>query len=214
MVDINPSLFWESIGLMNNARDSFLIRPDEESYWQSGKIDADKVFTKAQEHGQKSFEVILEYGCGDGRIARFMSANCDTLICVDIAKSVLELAYKQLNNRFGINNVLYKVAYECGELKDTADFIYSMQVIQHNPPDEQKNIIQNIYRFLKPGGLACVHFAALETKPDYQNCNSCMCFTREQVEELAAVFDNYEITLENFGGASEEDYFVWGNKNV
>lgn len=213
MVNINPVLFWEGIGQQSNARDSFLIRPDEESYWQSGRLDANFLLDGVKKRGKEKLGTILEYGSGDGRIARFMSSECKMFVCVDIADSVLNLADKNLTG-FGIKNVRYELADKLNNTKDFADFVYSMQVIQHNPPDEQKNIIQNIYRFLKPGGLACVHFAALETKPDYQNCNSCMCFTREQVEELAAVFDNYEITLENFGGASEEDYFVWGNKNV
>ena len=207
-VIINPKSFWENIGQSPRARDSFLIRTDEESYWQSGQDDAEYIFTEAQKQGQKQFGTVLEYGSGDGRIARFMSAKCNEFICADIAESVLNLARQQLTERFGLDNVRYSLIESLESQENFADFVYSSQVIQHNPPHEQKQIMANIYRFLKPGGMACVYLPSLEAIPGYQNGPTCMCFTREQAEELAQAFDSYEIVLHNC------EYLVWGKKNM
>ena len=206
-VTIDPKSFWEAIGRTDKARDSFLIRADEESYWQSGEGDADFIFREAKKHGKNNFHTILEYGSGDGRIARFMSAKCDEFICTDIAESVLNLARQQLTERFGLSNIRYAVIESLEAQESFADLIYSMQVVQHNPPQEQKRIMSNIYRFLKPGGLACIALSSLKDNPGYENGPTCMCFTYEQVEDLARVFDSYKIAHR------AGEYLVWGMKD-
>lgn len=146
-VIIDPKNYWENIGQSPRARDSFLIRGDEESYWQSGQDDAEYIFTEAQKHGQKQFGTVLEYGSGDGRIGRFMSAKCDELICADIAESVLNLARQQLTERFGLDNVQYSLIESLESQENFADFVYSSQVVQHNPPHEQKRIMAKYSSF-------------------------------------------------------------------
>ncbi len=199
MVNINPERFWEIIGSNENARDSFLIRDTEEEYLQSGKKNAERFVKKAE-----CLDVTVEYGSGDGRVASFVAPKCKEFYCVDIAASVLGLARKRLEG-YGFSNVKYKLATEFKD-KEFADFVYSYQVIQHNPVDEQFRIMQRIYSYLKPGGRAYVHLAALETKPEYVNSDTCMCFTKEEAEALASSVE-WEYTLElNY------DYFVWARK--
>lgn len=234
-ITINPATFWETAGLAANPRDNFLICPTEEEYWESGKVDAAYFIEGAKKRIKNlKTKTVMDYGPGDGRVARFVADACKKIYCVDIAKSVVSLAEQQFS-LLGIKNAEFKTV---GELAETGqltgiggnnkngfiDLLYCYQVIQHNPPDEQKSIMQRIYDYLKPGGLACVHFAKLENKPGYINGPTCMCFTLEQVKELAGgVFgkdnhgnDNYEIEEKIIGKAQEyfgaPDYFVWGYK--
>jgi 2-polyprenyl-3-methyl-5-hydroxy-6-metoxy-1,4-benzoquinol methylase len=211
-VTINPKEFWQKAGESKSPRNNFLIRPTEEEYWATGKIDADGI-AKGVKKRKGKLGTVVEYGCGDGRVALHMAAKCKEIRCVDIAESVLNLAKKELTER-GVENASFCVVEKAEE--GFADFAYSLQVVQHNPEAEQKAIMQRIYGYLKPGGLACVHLAALETKPGYQNCSTCMCFTREQAEELASVFDEYEIELAALAAkkSNSGDYFVWGRKKV
>lgn len=232
-ITIDPTTFWESAGQSTNSRDNFSICPTEEEYWESGKVDASYFIEGAQKRIKNlKAKIIMDYGPGDGRVARFVAPSSKKIYCVDIAKSVVALAEHQFN-QFGIKNAEFKTVHELTGPKETGesqkttdlkdsnfiDFLYCYQVIQHNPPDEQKAIMQRIYDYLKPGGLACIHFAKLENKPGYVNGPACMCFTLEQVKELAGgVFgdDNYEIEEMIIGKAQEyfgaTDYFVWAHK--
>ena len=230
-ITIDPATFWETAGLATNPRDNFLICPTEEEYWESGKVDASYFIEGAKKRIKNlKTKTVMDYGPGDGRVARFVADACKKIYCVDIARSVVGLAEQQFK-QFGIKNTEFKTVSDLTESQKAnfVDFLYSYQVIQHNPPDEQKAIVQRIYDCLKPGGLACIHFAKLENKPGYVNGPGCMCFTLEQVKELAGgVFgdgdreagdgagDNYEIEEEIIGKAQEyfgaTDYFVWGYK--
>lgn len=215
-ITIDPVTFWEQAGQSSNPRDNFMICPTEDQYWESGKIDA-AYFANGAKKRKKRLTNVMDYGCGDGRVARFIALTSKKIYCTDIAKSVTSLAEHQLS-QLGIKNFEFKAVDELttSNKKDFIDFLYCYQVIQHNPPDEQKAIMQRIYNYLKPGGLACVHFAKLENKPGYINGPTCMCFTLEQVKELSSVFDNYEIEDKIIGPAQEyfnaSDYFVWGYK--
>ena len=75
-VTINPKSFWETIGqAAPRPRDSFLMCPDEERYWESGQRHTDFILNQAQKR-HANLDVVVEYGCGDGRIARFVSPHC------------------------------------------------------------------------------------------------------------------------------------------
>lgn len=226
-ITIDPTTFWEAAGQAANPRDNFLICPTEEEYWESGRVDASYFIEGAQKRlkktgsaAKKKLGTVMDYGPGDGRVARFVADACKKIYCVDIASSVASLAEKQFN-RFGIKNGEFSTVKSISDNNKNGfiDFLYCYQVIQHNPPDEQKTIMQRIYDYLKPGGLACIHFAKLENKPGYVNGPACMCFTLEQVNELVGgVFgnDNYEIEEMIIGKAQEyfgaTDYFVWAQK--
>jgi cytidyltransferase-like protein len=197
---IDPKSFWEAVGHKPTARENFLPRPNEDDYWASGKFDAERILSEACRRGAK-FDSVIEYGSGDGRIARYVAPNCNKLTCVDVAQSVLDLAKAQLTDRFHLENVEYALADDMPK----CDFLYSLQVLQHNPLDEQKRIMKRIHDSLKPGGLACVHFAAIETKPGYENTSTCTCFTKSEVDELAKVFDSYDVV-------TNRDHYVWGRK--
>ncbi len=210
MVNINPTSFWDNAGKMPNARRSFLQRDSETKYWESGEIDANYMLDKGI-----SFKTAMEYGSGDGRIAKFIAPLCEKFYCVDIAQSVLDLVKEQMDIA-GIENVEYLLATE---IRDTefVDFVYSFQVVQHNPLQEQYAIFQRIYNVLRKDGTACIHLAAMESKPGYVNSNTCMCFTKQQAFELAN-FVNWEYTIDtypmasNVGIVNDYDYFVWAKK--
>jgi len=205
-VNVDPAAFWGHIGKNQGARSSFLQRPTEDAYWASGQQNAKYLLRR-----MPSPKVAVEYGSGDGRIARFMAPRCERFVCVDIARSVLDLAQAQLT-KAGILNVEYRLAGEFAET-DFADLVYCFQVVQHNPVAEQFRIFARIHSYLRPGGVACIHLAAAESIPGYQNISTCMRFTRSEAEELATSVD-WRFTIERRPLAPDIpfDHLVWAQK--
>jgi len=209
-VSIDPEKFWERIGKGKHPRKSFLSRDSEGAYWKSGETAAGN-FMQYAPPGSKT---VMEYGSGDGRIARFVAPCCETFYCVDIAQSVLELARKELEGT-GLRNVIYALA-PLIRGREFVDYIYCDQVVQHNPENEQRRIIERIHRWLRVGGRACIHLPAAESHPEYDNKKSCMMFTREQVKTLAESVDwQYEILMslkERKRPPQRYSYYIYATK--
>ena len=189
-------------------RDQFLPANSEEEYNSSGKTDTYQLLDRLRDFTSNKLDLVLEYGCGDGRVARFMAKECENLICLDVSPFVLEATEEKMieHNNY---NVTYILA-DNFDKENIADFIYSLQVLQHNPYDEQIQIIKKIQKALKPNGIACIHLPKLENRPEYENCDTCMCFTKEQVLEFGKYFS--EFVLDDDVETQWNDYFLWCKK--
>jgi len=176
-------------GKVNTAQ--FLPSDSDEYYMETGKNNANLIISAYKKKSKKKLINVAEVGVGDGRIAVEISKHCDNLTCVDINSYVLE-ATKERFNRFGVTNAEFILADEF-DAENKYDLVYCCQVIQHNPKDMQIAIINQIKKALKPSGIAFIHLPKLENKESYQNCDTCMCFTREQAEELGSYFSECEI---------------------
>jgi len=100
------------------------------------------------------FKSALDFGCGVGRITRFLAKNYEECYGVDISDTMIELA-KQYNQ--GISNCKFVVNPEKNLSmfsNNYFDLVYSRIVLQHIP--ERKIIkfyIQEFVRILKKNGL-------------------------------------------------------------
>lgn len=171
----------------------FLPVESEEDYNASGKSNVEDLIYKLYNFYIENLNCVVDYGCGDGRMAQFMSEQCKKLICVDVNETILNLAKKRLSNK---NNISFIIDKDFN-LDNSVDFIYCFQVIQHNPYEEQIEIINKIYKALRKNGVACIHFPKIENHPEYKNNNFCMRFSYEQIENLVKnIFHcNYNITI-------------------
>lgn len=99
--------------------------------------------------------ICLEYGCGLGRITRALAPHFHKTIGVDISKSHLDHA-RRYAKRDGILGIEWQHLASVDSLDQLpqVDVIYSMIVLQHNPPPVIDRIIAAFARILKPGGLA------------------------------------------------------------
>jgi len=102
-----------------------------------------------------SFKTCLEYGCGLGRVTYWLAKRFETVLGYDISKSHLQLA-KQYLNGIGIQNVSLKYISQPQEIGNfpKVDVVYSVIVLQHNPPPIIRLIIQELIRALRSGGIA------------------------------------------------------------
>jgi 2-polyprenyl-3-methyl-5-hydroxy-6-metoxy-1,4-benzoquinol methylase len=203
--------------LKSNSRDYFSPTETEELYNETGRVNAESLIKEYKfRTGNKKIDSILEYGCGDGRVAQYTAKECKHMTCLDITPAVLKKAEERLINS-GITNAIYQIGDEY-QGSETVDFIYCLQVLQHNNEEDQFLILNKIKEALKSTGLACIHFPKFENRiGGYINHATCMCFTYEQVEFLVSPFSEYEIVTQAFYSSIHdanviEDYFVWVKK--
>lgn len=94
---------------------------------------------------------ILDFGCGLGRVGSHFALMCEHYIGVDISKPHLTQA-KMYFNSIGIANYEFMLLEKFLKLQEIADLIFSVIVLQHNPPPVIGYLIDQMCRALKPGG--------------------------------------------------------------
>ncbi|MBO9665172.1 class I SAM-dependent methyltransferase [Dokdonella sp.] len=109
----------------------------------------------------------LEYGCGLGRVTRHLAPHFQRTIGVDISAPHLDLA-RELAASDGVRGIDWIHLGTLDTLDDLpeVDFIYSVIVLQHNPPPVIERILSTFARILKPGGIA--YFQVPTYRADYE----------------------------------------------
>lgn len=124
-------------------------KPDEFS--RSGKSTAETILRSLQispEH------IVLEIGCGLGRIGYALAPSCKRWIGADISSNMLEYAGKLLSE---LDNVELRELDGCN-LKSfsdaTIDRVYCSTVFMHLDEWDRFAYVKESFRVLVPGGLA------------------------------------------------------------
>lgn len=132
----------------------------------SGKIDFEKEFLPRVKDYLTNESVVLEIGCGIGRMSYYISQNCKQLVALDISNELLNIAYNRLVKKYSFNNIDF---IECNGLDlyyiidSFIDIVFEYIVFQHIPSEDViKNYIKEINRVLKPNGIAVLHGRDIE----------------------------------------------------
>jgi len=91
--------------------------------------------------------VFVEIGAGDCHLAIAMSGHCSRSIAIDVTDAVVERAGLPANFEFILTD-----GVNIGVPSNSADFVYSDQVMEHIHPEDAYEQIREILRILKPGG--------------------------------------------------------------
>jgi 2-polyprenyl-3-methyl-5-hydroxy-6-metoxy-1,4-benzoquinol methylase len=157
---------WTSLG-MNDPYYSVLTRGKfwkklmskrkVDEFYETGKQEVDRLFKTLSRNAidHTSFQKCLDFGCGAGRISRWLSEKFETIYAYDVSKNYLKMARKYLQKQ-EISNVEYRQVTSIEDLEKfpNVDLIYSVIVLQHNPPPIIHRIIVQFMRALNPGGVA------------------------------------------------------------
>lgn len=156
---------WEHLGetepywsvLSSERFKAYGIKETRSEFNNSGLADVARLFKTLERNGidHTSLKTCLEYGCGLGRVTCWLAKRFETVIGYDISRSHLRLAQQYLDE-IGMQNVsLQHVSkpQEIGNLPKV-DVVYSVIVLQHNPPPIIRLIIQEMIRALHSGGIA------------------------------------------------------------
>jgi SAM-dependent methyltransferase len=94
----------------------------------------------------------LDIGSGVGLVDKFLRSNIKNLYGIDVEEGVVEKA--KVNNP-GVNYRVYngiKIPFE----DNTFDLTFAINVVHHVPPGQWESFTKEMYRVLKPGGIAAI----------------------------------------------------------
>lgn len=128
-----------------------------EDFYQSGQEDVRylKAFVARSGVSLDSYTNIAEYGCGVGRVTRFLAKEFAHVRAFDISRPHLAAAKLRLDAE-KINNVDYVLVQSKDDLGklEGIDLFFSLIVLQHNPPPIGLDILAKAFSALRPKGLA------------------------------------------------------------
>ena len=132
---------------------------EAERFWEMGRVDLDRVLDAADVQIAAD-DVVVEIGCGVGRLTRVIAERAATVKALDVSAEMLALAREQ-------NAALTNVEWIHGDgvslagIDDAvADAVVSHVVFQHIPdPQITLGYVREIGRVLKPGGVTAVHMS-------------------------------------------------------
>ncbi|HEV2361975.1 MAG TPA: class I SAM-dependent methyltransferase [Acidimicrobiales bacterium] len=139
--------------------------------WRQAPWDVDEFFATGEEWVASSMAQLadlgihprgraLDFGCGMGRLAQALAGRLDSVVGVDIAESMVELARK--HNAHGDRcRYLVNGSDDLSQFADGSfDFVYTMIVLQHVGADRAAGFIAEFMRVLAPGGFAMFQLPA------------------------------------------------------
>lgn len=110
----------------------------------------------------------LDFGCGVGRLTQALATHFETVVGVDVAAPMIELAREH-------NSAGARVEYVHNPASDLAifpeasfDFVYSVITLQHIPPALIRNYLKEFCRICRPGGVIFFQLPATAPRPKWR----------------------------------------------
>jgi len=182
--------FWDKVAKQPNWQDYILPGKTPQQFHDSGVQQAKLLEALADKN-----KTVLDYGCGIGRVLKHVAPMFKTAYGVDVCQDFLTKASEYCN---GIDNIRLTKPKK-------VDVVYSLMVMQHNSPEKRKQIMADIYKMLKIGGIAIIQFPDANSKL-YKETKFVHRFTKKEIKELAAPFRFYGIGYYNLA-AYQSKYF-------
>jgi SAM-dependent methyltransferase len=100
---------------------------------------------------------VLDFGCGNGRLAGFMERVFREYFGVDVSQKLIDMAEKKYNEKnikfLKIDPLVDKLTFA----DNSFDIIFSIAVFHHLPGKEYRlRVAKELYRVLRPGGKLVV----------------------------------------------------------
>ncbi len=148
-------LTWEFAGATKStAMDAVLYNvKNEDEFYSSGKEYAEKFEPFVNKN-----TIVLDVGCGIGRIENSLANKCKEIHGVDVSGRMIRFAKKSLNDHKNI--FFYKNNGKDLSLfpDNKFDFVFSVIVLQHLEKEDSYIYVREIYRVLRPEGVVYLQF--------------------------------------------------------
>ena len=167
-------------------RELILPKRTDKEFWDEGKIQAQVLSKEFNNKG-----IILEYGCGIGRILTYLTAK-EKHGADGSALYLSKIKEKSINKH--LTDGLSKFYHD-----NYFDFIYSIMVFQHIDKKYYKSILITLFNTLKPGGEIYIQFPNGPNEIYAENQWFVNIHTKEELNELfkEVGFKNINITKGN-----------------
>jgi SAM-dependent methyltransferase len=132
------------------------LTPDSKNeFYASGIADIEHVARTlaAVSGGDFAPDTALDFGCGVGRLTFAMGKHAAAVIGVDVADAMLDVARNEAADR-RVSGVQFQRSLP----DQRVDWINSLIVFQHIPPERGYAIFEEMLALLNPGGFLSVQF--------------------------------------------------------
>jgi len=137
----------------------------------------------------------VELGCGVGRITKHLAQLFDHVIAIDISQANLDEC-KRMAEAEGLSNVETFLLHSVSDLKELPnfDFLFSLIVLQHDPPPVQKFILDLLLGKISRGGGFLVQTQTFDA--DYQfNLEAYLAADAAETMEMHSLPMHHVMTL-------------------
>lgn len=128
-----------------------------DSEWGDGRLKAALALAYIEPDS-----IVLEIGCGIGRVSRHVAPHCRRLFCTDILPEALEALRSNLAHHDNVETQQSNGFDLAGFAAQSIDVVYSFTTFFHFDFEVVVGYFQEIQRILKPGGRAVLEFKQLE----------------------------------------------------
>lgn len=156
-----------------------LRQVSEDAYWDSGRAQADMLATVIPD-GAK----VLDFGCGDGRVAIPMAALGYDVTAVDASQNMLDRLAAWAGSITTVQADADGIAGHLGRRK--MDAIYSLAVLIHHSYEDCLHIISKLRAATKLGGVLVLDWPVSETPSETDSWIGVTTWSREQQDEACA----------------------------
>lgn len=151
----SPRLRWELGTLTKEQAYERILTgyQSKEQFWSFGK----KYAKTLSQYVDKN-SLVLDIGCGIGRVEKFLAPCCKKIYAVDISRRMLHFARQEVPYSNVVFHRLDALKIAKAFPKDHFDLVFSLNTLQHI---EKKNIyviLGAIHDVLKPKGVAYLQF--------------------------------------------------------
>ena len=128
----------------------------QDAYWNSGQDEVNEFLAWINRNGVSlpPGSTCLEYGCGTGRVTGALAALFQNIIACDISASHLALARQALSKQASPVQFIHIRSLAALDQLPEFDVLFSILVLQHNPPPLISFILDKLLGRLRPGGIA------------------------------------------------------------
>ena len=165
-----------------------------EEFWETGRADMHGYRQLIRNHfGDFSDASALDFGCGVGRLTRAMGEMCQKATGLDISPGMLAEA-----RRHALANVNY--VSELGD--ETFDWLNSIIVFQHIPPQRGYRLLEDLLGRVNPGGALSLHITLFKD----ENFLAHLCPTLRRGQWDGERFVSFDPLQGEVGGMEMYDY--------
>jgi SAM-dependent methyltransferase len=147
--------YWSVLTLPDFENDYF--EANRRKFYETGRRDLQRFQVWASRNGVflNRASSCLEYGCGVGRVTRWLSTIFGEVIACDVSAPHLELAHQALQEQGPLPNVRFLEVNSLAALDSLpqVDAVFSVIVLQHNPPPVIALILTKLLACLRPSGI-------------------------------------------------------------
>jgi SAM-dependent methyltransferase len=132
---------------------------EEERFWAMGREDLDRLLGAVDVALEPDW-VVVEIGCGVGRLTRVISERTGAVKAVDVSPEMLAIAQNENATLTNVEWILGDGVSLAGIDDGVADAVVSHVVFQHIPdPQITLGYIREVGRVLRSGGVTALHLS-------------------------------------------------------